>query len=105
MNCLACGTSNSAESPQCLNCGAALIEPCASCGAPVPFSNRFCSQCGAPSERSRTARADQDSDDAAAPIRLSQQLQRRVLNSRALFEGERKQITVLFADIKGSTRI
>jgi class 3 adenylate cyclase/tetratricopeptide (TPR) repeat protein len=104
MDCLTCGLSNPAESQQCMNCGAALNEPCASCGAPVPFSNRFCSQCGARSERSRAARADQDSDDAAAPIRLSQ-LERRVLDSRALFEGERKQITVLFADIKGSTNL
>ncbi len=41
----------------------------------------------------------------AAPIRLSQHLVRRVLDSRALLEGERKQITVLFADIKGSTNL
>jgi class 3 adenylate cyclase/tetratricopeptide (TPR) repeat protein len=105
MDCLSCGASNPAESQQCMNCGAALAEPCASCGAPFPFSNRFCSQCGARSERSRAAPADQDSDDMAAPIRLSQQLEQRVLDSRALFEGERKQITVLFADIKGSTNL
>jgi class 3 adenylate cyclase/tetratricopeptide (TPR) repeat protein len=105
MDCLSCGASNPAESQQCMNCGAALAEPCASCGAPFPFSNRFCTQCGARSERSRAAPADQDSDDMAAPIRLSQQLERRVLDSRALFEGERKQITVLFADIKGSTNL
>jgi class 3 adenylate cyclase/tetratricopeptide (TPR) repeat protein len=105
MDCLACGTSNPAESPQCLNCGAALIEPCASCGAPVPLSNRFCGNCGARSERSQADRADQDWDKLAAPIRLRQQLVRRVLDTHALLEGERKQITVLFADIKGSTNL
>src|SRR5262245_58684028 len=105
MDCLACGTSNPAESQQCRNCGAALAEPCASCGAPVPLSSRFCGNCGARFERSSAAPADQDSDDMAAPIRLSQQLERRVLDSRALFEGERKQITILFADIKGSTNL
>ena len=105
MDCLACGTSNPAESPQCLNCGAALIEPCASCGAPVPLSNRFCGNCGARSERSQADRADQDWDKLAAPIRLRQQLVRRVLDTRALLEGERKQITILFADIKGSTNL
>ncbi len=41
----------------------------------------------------------------AAPIRLPQHLVRRVLDTRALLEGERKQITVLFADIKGSTNL
>ena len=105
MDCLTCGTSNPAESQQCLNCGAALVEPCASCGAPVPFSSRFCGNCGARSGRSRAARAEQDWDNLAAPIRLSQHLVRRVLDTRALLEGERKQITVLFADIKGSTNL
>jgi class 3 adenylate cyclase/tetratricopeptide (TPR) repeat protein len=105
MDCLACGTSNPAESPQCLNCGVALIEPCASCGAPVPLSSRFCGNCGARSERSQADRADQDWDKLAAPIRLPQHLVRRVLDTRALLEGERKQITVLFADIKGSTNL
>jgi class 3 adenylate cyclase/tetratricopeptide (TPR) repeat protein len=105
MDCLTCGTPNREETQQCSNCGAALVEVCGSCGAPVPVSSRFCGNCGARSERSRADRADLDSDDAATPIRLSQQLQRRVLDSRALFEGERKQITVLFADIKGSTNL
>ena len=106
MACLVCGTSNPVESLQCLNCGVALIEPCTSCGAPVPLSNRFCGNCGARSERSQADRADQDWDKLAAPIRLQQQLARRVLDTtRALLEGERKQITVLFADIKGSTNL
>lgn len=102
MDCLKCGTSNPAESQQCLNCGAALAEPCASCGAPVAFSNRFCSNCGARSARSRQARSEEDWDNVAAPVRFSRHL---VMDSRILLEGERKQITVLFADIKGSTTL
>jgi len=102
MDCLKCGTSNPAEGQQCLNCGAALAEPCISCGAPVAVSSRFCSNCGARSQRSREARADEDWDNVAAPVRFSQHL---VLDSRTLLEGERKQITVLFADIKGSTTL
>jgi class 3 adenylate cyclase/tetratricopeptide (TPR) repeat protein len=39
----------------------------------------------------------------AAPIHLPQHLAQRILDSRGALEGERKQITVLFADIKGST--
>jgi hypothetical protein len=105
MDCVACGTSNPAESQQCLNCGAALIERCASCGAPVPLSSRFCGNCGAPSAHSQPDRVDQDWDNLAAPIRLPQYFVRRVLDARALLEGERKQITVLFADIKGSTNL
>ena len=41
----------------------------------------------------------------AAPVHLPQHLARRILDTRGLLEGERKQITVLFADIKGSTTL
>jgi class 3 adenylate cyclase/tetratricopeptide (TPR) repeat protein len=41
----------------------------------------------------------------SAPIHLPQHLARRILDSRGVLEGERKQITVLFADIKGSTAL
>ncbi|HZR72615.1 ATP-binding protein [Bradyrhizobium sp.] len=40
-----------------------------------------------------------------APIQLPQHLARRIVDSRSVLEGERKQITVLFADIKGSTAL
>lgn len=105
MDCLTCGASNPAESRQCRNCGVALVEPCANCGAPVSFSSRFCGNCGAQSERSLSTCVDENWDSMAAPIRLPQHLVRRILDSRALLEGERKQITVLFADIKGSTTL
>jgi class 3 adenylate cyclase/tetratricopeptide (TPR) repeat protein len=105
MDCLACGTPNREESLQCSNCGAALVEVCGSCGAPVPASSRFCGNCGARSERSRADRADQIWDNLSAPIRLSHHLVQRTVDTRALLEGERKQITVLFADIKGSTSL
>ena len=105
MDCLACGTPNHEESQQCSNCGAALVEVCGSCGAPVPVSSRFCGNCGARSARRRADRADHILDDLSAPIRLSQQLVQRTVDPRALLEGERKQITVLFADIKGSTTL
>src|SRR5262249_14731666 len=105
MDCLACGTPNHEESQQCANCGAALVEVCGSCGAPVPVSSRFCGNCGARSERSRANHADQIWDNLSAPIGLSHHLVQRTVDTRALFEGERKQITVLFADIKGSTTL
>ena len=101
MECSSCGASNPSESRHCRSCGVALAEPCASCGAPVPFSNRFCGNCGA----RLSAGFGDDAGSMAAPIRLPQPLARRILDSRGLLEGERKQITVLFADIKGSTNL
>jgi class 3 adenylate cyclase/tetratricopeptide (TPR) repeat protein len=80
-----------------------LFEHCAHCGAPVPFSNLFCGTCGAQSRRSLSASGKDDWDGTVAPIRLPQHLVQPFLDPRTLLEGERKQITVLFADIKGST--
>jgi class 3 adenylate cyclase len=83
----------------------ALAEPCAGCGEPVPFSNRFCGNCGAQHERGSSAGSGDEAGSMAAPIHLPQHLAQRVLDSRGVLQGERKQITVLFADIKGSTTL
>jgi class 3 adenylate cyclase/tetratricopeptide (TPR) repeat protein len=82
----------------------ALVLPCAECGKPVPLSNWFCGNCGAKFERGLSAGFN-DQASLAAPVHLPQHLARRILDTRGLLEGERKQITVLFADIKGSTNL
>src|SRR5437016_2396722 len=105
MNCSTCGASNPSESLHCRNCGVALVEPCANCGKPVPFSNRFCGNCGAQRERGLSTGLGDEAGSMAAPIHLPQHLAQRILDSRGVLEGERKQITVLFADIKGSTTL
>ena len=69
---------------------------CSSCSAANPAGAKFCNQCGqslagqAPRERA-----------AYTPAHLVE----RVLKSRSAMEGERKRVTVLFADIKGSTAL
>src|SRR3954469_21064753 len=105
MDCSACGASNPGEARHCRDCGVALAEPCAACGQPVPLSNRFCGSCGAPAELGAPRGCGAKAASRAAPIHLPQHLARRALDSRAVLEGERKQITVLFADIKGSTTL
>ena len=105
MSCSTCGASNPIESPRCRNCGEALVEPCVDCGKPVPISNRFCGSCGARRNRGLSAGFGDEAGSMAAPIHLPQHLARRIIHSRGELEGERKQITVLFADIKGSTTL
>ncbi len=69
---------------------------CASCGRSNRAEARFCDHCGRPLEAgaARTPRA-------YTPRHLAE----RILTSRSALEGERKQVTVLFADIAGSTEL
>jgi class 3 adenylate cyclase/tetratricopeptide (TPR) repeat protein len=66
--------------------------PCANCGAQNPAAARFCNQCG--------ARLDVAPAPGYTPPHL-----RGTLAQTATVHGERKRVTVLFADIKGSTRL
>lgn len=72
---------------------------CRSCGAQNPLEARFCNQCGTRIEA-----------PSAKPAKTPQSytpphLVERVLKGRAAMQGERKRVTVLFADIKGSTQL
>jgi class 3 adenylate cyclase/tetratricopeptide (TPR) repeat protein len=76
MRCRACDYDNEAASRFCVACGVSLAPVCASCGRDLPETARFCAWCGEP--RKPEARV------AEVP-------------------GERKQATILFADVAGST--
>src|SRR3954468_8605572 len=105
MDCSACGASNASDARYCGGCGVAMVLPCAECGKPVPLANWFCSNCGAKFERGLSAGYSDQAASVAAPVHLPQHLARRALDTRGLLERERKQITILFADIKGSTNL
>ena len=76
MRCRACAYENEAASRFCVACGVSLAPVCARCGRDFPETARFCAWCGEP----------RGPDASAADVL-----------------GERKQATVLFADIAGST--
>jgi class 3 adenylate cyclase/tetratricopeptide (TPR) repeat protein len=95
MQCPQCQTENLPDSRFCTQCGARLDPACPTCGTSNPPSARFCRQCG--SALSGTARA------AASPAAYTpRHLAEKILTSRSALQGERKQVTVLFADVKGS---
>jgi class 3 adenylate cyclase/tetratricopeptide (TPR) repeat protein len=84
--CRSCGAANPEGSHFCGSCGASLaaIEPCPRCGAENPAEQTFCNSCGARLEPTAVVG---DSAPAAPPAEI---------------DGERKQVTVLFADVMGS---
>ncbi len=87
--CRHCQATNPEGGRFCETCGAALEEECAACGAPHRPDARFCTQCGAPLG---AAQALLPAPVASKAARLSG-------------EGERKQVSVMFADIRGSTQL
>jgi class 3 adenylate cyclase/tetratricopeptide (TPR) repeat protein len=102
VTCLRCRADNSPGRRFCGECGAPLAVPCGSCG----FSNepgiKFCGGCGAPlSAAPTTATPKFESPDSYTPKHLAE----KILTSKAALEGERKQVTVLFADLKGSMEL
>lgn len=98
MNCAKCGHANPAGTKFCGECGARLITGCAKCGAENPPGNKFCGECGAELGAPATA-------GLMPTASLPRHLAERILQSRQALEGERKLVTVLFADMKGSMEL
>ena len=97
MRCPRCRHDNPPQSKFCADCGARVALACVGCGAEVSPGAKFCSQCGRPV----AGQAHYVSPEAYTPKHLAE----RILTSRNSLEGERKQVTVLFADIKGSMEL
>jgi class 3 adenylate cyclase/tetratricopeptide (TPR) repeat protein len=98
MNCPSCKHPNTEDARFCEECGAKLERACAACGAGNAGAAKFCRQCGE-SLAPEPAGAGGDRDPRSyTPKHLAD----KILQSKSALEGERKQVTVLFADIKGS---
>jgi hypothetical protein len=98
VKCSGCGFENAAGMKFCGECGA-LAFKCRSCGFENLRGMRFCGECG------------KSLADPGAPVRsrdprsyTPHHLAEKILTSRSALEGERKQVTVLFVDVKGSMR-
>ncbi len=111
MQCSQCQHENSASARFCEECGAELVRVCPGCGQVVSPQARFCSACGqqlaaSPPARRFTAGATVSAQGAALPQSYTpRHLAEKILTSRSALEGERKQVTVLFADTAGFTAL
>jgi uncharacterized membrane protein YvbJ len=66
---------------------------CASCGTALPAGSRFCNKCGTPVTAETSLQARFTSPESYTPKHLAE----KILTSKVALEGERKQVTVLFA--------
>jgi predicted ATPase/class 3 adenylate cyclase len=103
MRCSKCGCDNREGRKFCADCGAPLAAKCARCGAPNEPGERFCGECGTALIGSKTdgSPASRRAEIATPKIDLT----REQSDGSSTIEGERKTVTALFADIKGSTEL
>src|SRR5712691_6391908 len=115
MRCANCQSDNPPENRFCEQCGARLEARCPQCGTPVRPGGRFCGACGqrlsapdtavpAAIPAAGTPHTPAPSPIAYTPRHLAERIlaEQQALAARGAPEGERKTITALFADIKGS---
>ena len=93
MRCSKCGSENPPGTRFCAECGNSFPAKCPKCGAEYSPPAKFCRDCGAPLDAK--ARAGKPAASEPAPPVPEQ-------HDPSASEGERKTVTALFADIKGS---
>ncbi|MBV8361465.1 MAG: AAA family ATPase, partial [Deltaproteobacteria bacterium] len=99
MRCSRCGSENPRGKRFCGDCGTALTNHCPQCGAENPPGKRFCGDCGTALTLSGASTQSMSAPDMA---RISIPAEAA---ASTVVEGERKTVTALFADIKGSVEL
>jgi class 3 adenylate cyclase/tetratricopeptide (TPR) repeat protein len=102
MQCPRCQAENREGRRFCAECGASLALPCSACGFLNEPGEKFCGGCGMPLT---SVRQIPEAKPSSLRSYMPKHLAEQVLASRAALEGERKQVTVLFADMKGSLEL
>src|SRR5499433_3317640 len=119
MRCPQCHHQNGETAKFCEECGAKLISACPQCGQQVNPTAKFCPECGtaltskAKGKRTRKVATSQhpaprtQSPASYTPRHLAERIlaEREAMETRGAPDGERKAITALFADLKGSTAL
>jgi class 3 adenylate cyclase/tetratricopeptide (TPR) repeat protein len=101
MRCSGCAAENAPDCRFCSECGARLVSICPSCRFENASAAKFCGGCGSRLTGATAPAVAQPAPESYTPKPLAE----RILRSRGALEGERKQVTVLFADIKGSMEL
>jgi len=99
MICPSCKHENRDAARFCEACASPLARACAKCSADLRATARFCDSCGHPTGTDASPAPRQPRD--YTPKHLAD----KILQSKSALEGERKQVTVLFADVKGSMEL
>ncbi len=105
MKCPRCQHDNHSGAKFCEECAAPLSRACANCGAQLSPTGKFCSECAHPTGSSSASTGPAIPRFTSPETYTPKHLAERILSSKAALEGERKQVTILFADLKGSMEL
>ena len=100
MQCPRCQHENSSKAKFCEECATSLARTCSNCSTQLSPTAKFCPECARPVD-ARAVQPRFATPEAYTPRHLAE----KILTSKAALEGERKQVTVLFADLKGSMEL
>ena len=101
MKCPRCQHENRPQAKFCEECAAQLAPTCANCGSQLSATAKFCPECAHPVTGDKDTQPRFASPESYTPKHLAE----KILTSKSALEGERKQVTVLFADMKGSMEL
>jgi len=103
MKCPGCQHESPAAAVFCQECGKRLELACPGCGTANRLGTKFCKKCGQSVAMMPPAAAGVTfrSPESYTPKHLAE----KIVTSKSALEGERKQVTVLFADLKGSMEL
>ena len=102
MKCSKCQSENREGVKFCEDCGAKMEVKCPSCGAFIAMGKRFCNGCGHDLRKpADTPPIDLNQPQSYTPKHLAD----KILTTRSSIEGERKLVTVFFADVANYTSI
>jgi class 3 adenylate cyclase/tetratricopeptide (TPR) repeat protein len=101
MKCPQCRHENRPRAKFCEECGAPLARSCVNCGSELSASAKYCSECAHPVNAGDVSQSPAISHEAYGPKRQAD----KILTSKSALEGEHRQVTVLFADLSGFTRL
>ena len=99
MICRHCQTQNLDEAKFCMNCGKPLNAACSKCGYENLPQAKFCINCG--NQLSAPASTQKNAIQKFIPKEFAEKLE-SARNSQTM-QGERRIVTILFCDVKGST--
>src|SRR5688572_26917966 len=106
MQCPRCRHETPPRAKFCPECAAPLPAACAKCATLLPPAAKFCPECAYPAAAPAMPAAQSAAPRFASPAAYTpKHLAERILTSKEALEGERKHVTVLFADLKGSMEL